>query len=48
MLTLATSLCQIRLNELMEVYADSNREKAADWPNLPPLFALELAEQDHR
>lgn len=48
MLTLATSLCQIRLNELMEVYADSNREKATDWPNLPPLFALELSEQDHR
>ena len=48
MLTLATSLCQIRLNELMEVYADSNREKATDWPNLPPLFALEVAEQDHR
>ena len=48
MLTVVTSPGQLRFGELMEVYADSNREKASDWPNLPPLFALELAEQDHR
>ena len=48
MLILAHSLRELRLRDLMEVYADSNREKASDWPNLPPMFALQLAEQDHR
>ena len=32
----------------MEVYADSNAEKASDWPNLPHGYALTLAEQDFR
>ena len=32
----------------MEVYADSNEEKASDWPNLPHGYALTLAEQDFR
>ena len=48
MLILVHSLRDLRFGELMEVYADSNREKAKDWPNLPPMFALQLAEQDHR
>ena len=48
MLTIATSLRQIRFGELMEVYADSNEEKASDWPNLPHGYALTLAEQDFR
>ena len=48
MLILVHSLRELRFGELMEVYVDSNREKASDWPNLPPLFALQLAEQDHR
>ena len=46
MLILAQSLRELRFAELMEVYADSNREKASDWPDLPPMFALQLAEQD--
>lgn len=48
MLMIARSLKELRFGELMEVYADSNREKAEDWPDLPPLFALQLAEQDFR
>ena len=48
MLILATSLRQLRFGELMEVYADSNEEKASDWPNLPHGYALTLAEQDFR
>ena len=48
MLIIAKSLRQLRFSELMEVYADSNREKAEDWPNLPPMFALQLAEQEFR
>lgn len=48
MLVLATSLKGIRFGDLMEVYADSNKEKASDWPNLPPMFAQELAEQELR
>lgn len=48
MLILATSLRQLRFGELMEVYADSNEEKASDWPDLPHGFALQLAEQDFR
>ena len=48
MLILAHSIRELRFGELMEVYTDSNREKATDWPDLPPMFALQLAEQDHR
>ena len=48
MLILAQSIRELRFSDLMEVYEDSNREKATDWPNLPPMFALQLAEQDHR
>ena len=48
MLILVTSLRQLRFGELMEVYADSNEEKATDWPNLPHGYALTLAEQDFR
>ena len=48
MLMLAHSIRELQFSDLMEVYADSNREKATDWPNLPPMFALQLAEQDHR
>ena len=48
MLILTKSLRKIRFGELMEVYADSNAEKASDWPNLPHGYALTLAEQDFR
>lgn len=48
MLILATSLRQLRFGEMMEVYTDSNAEKASDWPNLPHGYALTLAEQDFR
>ena len=48
MLLIATSIRQLRFGELMEVYADSNTEKASDWPNLPHGYALTLAEQDFR
>ncbi|MGM9588748.1 MAG: GNAT family N-acetyltransferase [Faecousia sp.] len=48
MLIWATSLRQLRFGELMEVYAESNLEKAGDWPDLPRGFALQLAEQDFR
>ena len=48
MLTIVTSLRQLRFGELMEVYADSNAEKVSDWPNLPHGYALTLAEQDFR
>lgn len=48
MLILAHSLRDLRFGALMEVYADSNEEKASDWPNLPRGHALTLAEQDFR
>ena len=48
MLILAHSLRDLRFGALMEVYADSNEEKASDWPNLPRGYALTLAEQDFR
>ena len=48
MLILATSLRQLRFGELMEVYADSNEEKASDSPKLNRGYALTLAEQDFR
>jgi len=48
MLILANEFRQLRLAELMGVYADSNAEKASEWPNLPRMFALQMAEQDFR
>lgn len=48
MMILAHSLQDLRFGALMEVYADSNEEKASDWPNLPRGYALTLAEQDFR
>ncbi len=48
MLILVTSMRQLRLGELMAVYAASLEEKATDWPDLPRGFALQLAEQDFR
>ena len=46
MLILARSLRELRFSELMEVYADSNLEKAENWPDLPRGLALQLAEQE--
>ena len=48
MLIIAKSMRDLRIGELMEVYAQSNLEKTSDWPNLPKGFALQLAEQDFR
>lgn len=48
MLILIHTFRELRVGELMAVYADSNQEKAFDWPNLPEMFALQLAEQDFR
>lgn len=48
MLILATSCRQIRFAELMEVYTDSNLEKASRGSGYPAGFALQMAEQDHR
>ena len=48
MLRIFTSLRNIRFGELMEVYRDSNKESASDWPGLPMGYALALAEQDFR
>lgn len=48
MLIFAHSLRDLQFGALMEVYADSNEEKASDWPNLPRGFALILTEQDFR
>ena len=48
MLILARSLRELRFSELMEVYADSNLEKAEDWSDLPRGYALQLAEQEFR
>lgn len=48
MLIIARSIRQLRMGEMMEVYADSNEKAAMDWPNLPPMFALELAEREFR
>ena len=48
MLILAKSIRELRFSELMQVYEQSNREAAEDRKHLPPLFALQLAEQDHR
>lgn len=48
MLIIAKSLRDLRFSELMQVYGQSNREAAQERKNLPPMFALELAEQDFR
>ena len=48
MLILAHSLRDLRFGELMEVYAQSNEQTAAQWPDFPGGYALTLAEQDFR
>lgn len=48
MLNVARSLKDLRFSELMQVYAQSNLEAAEKRKNLPPMFALQLAEQDFR
>lgn len=48
MLLLFSSCQGLRFNELMEVYLESNRAKTSVWHDLPPMFALELAERDFR
>ena len=48
MLIAAKSINDLHFGKLMEVYEQSNREAAEDRKNLPPMFALQLAEQDFR
>ena len=48
MLIVAKSLRDLRFSELMQVYEQSNREAAGERKDLPPMFAMQLAEQDHR
>ena len=48
MLRIFTSSRDLRFGALMDVYAESNEEKANERPDLPRGFALELAEQDFR
>ena len=48
MLIVAKSLRDLRFSELMQVYEQSNLEAAGERKDLPPMFALQLAEQDHR
>lgn len=48
MLIVAKSLKDLRFSELMQVYAQSNQEAAEERKHLPPMFALQLAEQDLR
>ena len=48
MLIIAKSFRDLRFSELMQVYEQSNLEAAEERKNLPPMFALQLAEQDHR
>lgn len=48
MLRVFSSSRDLRFGALMEVYSDSNLEKAEEWPDLPRGFALQLAEQDFR
>ena len=48
MMRIFTSARDLRFSELMDVYSDSNLEKAEEWPNMPRGFALQLAEQDFR
>lgn len=47
MLIIAGKLKEISFSSLMAVYEEGNREKAAqEWPDQPPEFALQMAEQD--
>lgn len=47
MLLIARKLSEISFSSLMAVYEEGNREKAREnWPELPPDFALQLAEQE--
>jgi len=46
MLTFARRYGEVRFDDLMEVYSQSNQEAAARMCNIPPAFALEMAEQD--
>ena len=48
MLVIAKSFRDLRFSELMQVYEQSNLEAAEERKNLPPMFALQLAEQDFR
>lgn len=48
MLVVANRFSELRIGELMQIYEQSNREAAKERKNLPPMFALELAEQDFR
>lgn len=48
MLVVVDRFSELRIGELMQVYGQSNREAAEEWKNLPPMFALELAERDFR
>lgn len=48
MLVIAKSFKDLRFGELMQVYEQSNLEAAAEYRNLPAMFALQLAEQDFR
>lgn len=48
MLVIAKSFRELRFSELMQVYEQSNLEAAEERKTLPPMFALQLAEQDFR
>lgn len=48
MLVIANSFKDLRFAELLRVYEQSNQEAASERKNLPPMFALQLAEQDFR
>ena len=48
MLVIAESFKDLRFSELLQVYEQSNLEAASERKNLPPMFALQLAEQDFR
>ncbi len=48
MLIAAKSMSDLHFGKLMEVYEQSNLEAAEERKNLPPMFALQLAEQDFR
>ena len=48
MLVCAKSMKDLRFDELMQVYEQSNLEAAEERKHLPALYALQLAEQDFR
>ena len=49
MLILVHKFKDLPFRELMEVYAEGNRTRGeSEWPDLPPLFAREMAEQSFR